>query len=74
MNICKEREKLERLKNNAEVKLRQAFPDATTPLGHDIQKGWTQSDKVKYSGLKQEHEKANRQYELHKKNCLVCAQ
>jgi len=72
MNICKEKESLEKLKNDAEMKYRQAIPNAKTPLGHDKPKGWTHDDKIKYSKQKQEYENAKEQCELHKKNCLIC--
>lgn len=72
MNICQEKERLEKLKNEAEVKYRQAIPNATVPLGLDTPKGWTRDDLTKQRKLEQEYKNIKEQYESHKKSCHIC--
>ena len=72
-NICQEKERLEKLKNEAEVKYRQTMPTNTIPLGLDTPKGRTRDDMIKQGKLKQEFDKIKEEYELHQKSCHICA-
>ena len=72
MNICKEKERLEILKNNAHIKYRQAIPIAVFPLKQNTPKTQAPEGSIKQRTLEQEYKVANEKYELHKKGCSIC--
>lgn len=72
MNICQEKEKLEKLKNEAEKKYRQVMPSITIPLGKNTPKGQKRDDVINQRKLEQEFKKAKERCELHKKSCHSC--
>ena len=72
MNICQEKERLEKLKNEADIQYRQSMRNITLPLGQNTRKGLTEDDKVKKRDMEQKYKEAIREYELHKKTCHIC--
>jgi len=72
MNICGEKEKLEKLKNNANVRWLGAINGRTPPLGQDTPKGLIRDDLVNQRWAKQEYDKMVEELRLHKINCLIC--
>jgi len=73
MNICQEKERLAKLKYEAEAKCREARPGSTIPLGQNTPEKQTYDYIIKQKKLNQEHDEAKEQCELHKKSCHFCS-